>query len=174
MIPTQEELLAQWLPSLKAGAVYQKIGRVNAKRAGESGRIETLIDGAHETSNHCSVGDYIVVGPQRERYSLAAHDFSSRYDLLSEQETGDLELRREGFKSFEPTGKVWATQLSAAAVAAHFPDGQLMARWGEPMAVVAGDFIAAPCPAASEVYRIAGACFSASYRRVAESNQACR
>eukprot|EP00965_Chrysotila_dentata_P134910 4462806-Pleurochrysis_carterae.AAC.1 len=45
--------------------------------------------------------------------------------------------------------QVWATQLSAAAVAAHFPDGQLMARWGEPMAVVAGDFIAAPCPGAN-------------------------
>ena len=149
--PSQSDVLATWGATLKASTVYRKVTPTLAKVATESGVQETVVKGEVETSRRYEKGEYIIQGPLGERYTVAAATFEARYDTAASCPADDEALSGEGFRTYLPIGKIWAHELTAAECAEYFPAGAFIAAWGEAMAVTAGDYIAAPHPALSEV-----------------------
>uniref|UniRef100_A0A7S3AIZ4 Uncharacterized protein n=1 Tax=Haptolina ericina TaxID=156174 RepID=A0A7S3AIZ4_9EUKA len=160
---SQDAVMVAWITALKDSTVYRKVTPTLAKVAEEGGVLQTIIKGEIETSKRYEKGDYIVQGPLGERYALDTHVFEARYDMTRPRYVADDVLAKEGFLTYLPTGKVWAHELSETDCAQHFSNGAFMASWGEPMAVMPGDYIATPWPAATEVYRVEREAFSKTY-----------
>lgn len=164
IVPTQEECLYAWRDRLMGGQLFMKVTPMHALKATADGVLETVLHGQVETTNHYQAGDYILLGTEGERYTLGAAQFGARYDVAAPGDASNAALRTEGFHIYRPTGAVWAEQLDEVAVQTAFPAGKFIAPWGSEMIFLAGDWLATPSPAASEVYRIEAAAFSNTYR----------
>ena len=76
-----------------------------------------------------------MCGETGEKYSASALDFVLQYERARPRSAHDPALTEDGFRLYSPTGKLWASEVSADAIAKHFPAGQFIARWGSVMLV---------------------------------------
>ncbi|KAL1528098.1 hypothetical protein AB1Y20_009463 [Prymnesium parvum] len=165
MLPSQQQLKAEWVPRLcHEGKVYEKFLEMHARHLESEGTLDTLIDGELETTNKYQVGDMMIHGTQGERYVMKPDNFAARYWADQPRPTDDPSLAAEGFQLFRPRGKIWALQLSREDVYQHFPEGKFIAPWGSEMLFAANDFLATPYPDCNEIYRIEEKAFHAMYR----------
>lgn len=163
-LPTQAEVLAAWGGTLrKDDRIYVEMAKIHAKVAMEGGVLEVIVNGVTESRKPYEAGDFIVLYAGGERFSMTPHDFAARYDRSMPLPAKGLELALEGFRMYAPIGKLWAYELSADDVSAHFPTRQFIASHGGPVTVEATDYLVAPCPGGNEVYRIKKATFVKSY-----------
>ena len=159
-------MVATWGPRLVGdGHVYRKTAAMHARRVSAPGALQTVVAGEIETEREYGKDEVIIIGTEGERYAIPNELFESRYETAAAAPARTAELAAEGFELFKPTGRVWALELAPSARAAELPAGAFVARWGEPMAVRAGDFLAAPFPSGGELYRIDRGAFEHTYTR---------
>lgn len=129
-VPSHLEVLANWEARLRReGTVYSKTPKIHAKRALESGVLDTIVDGFMETRRSYEKGDFLVCGVEGERYTIGALDFALRYDISKPEPASDSLLSEENFYVYRPTGKIWALELTLDNLAEYFPAGQFIASW---------------------------------------------
>ena len=163
-VPSQAETVALWQGPLRhEGGVYCKTAQMHAKLALDDGVLETIVDGIVETSKTYEKGDFILHGTQGERYTMAALDFSVRYERNRPTEATEPALVEEGFKRYQAKGKIWGFEVTEEDVQRTFPAAQFIAAWGSPMVIEAGDFLAMPFPQGGEIYRIKRSAFDNTY-----------
>ena len=162
-IPTQAATCEAWENRVRSSQVYAKCIKCHAMQTTTAGQLDTIVNGVKETTKSYEVGDWIVMGPSGERYSMDNKGFTKRYIVDTPNEAQTPELAAEGFKLYTACGRIWARQISEAECAEYFPSGQFLAAWGEAMAVNPGDYLAVPNPQGGEIYRIETSAFMKTY-----------
>ena len=165
-IPSQAETYSHWQHKIKAtGQIYRKTSKIHARRADTAGTMETFVNGVFEARGRYEKGDYLVVGSRGGKYPMRETDFASRYNVSHPEPASDPVLSKDRFCLYQPTGMVFAHQLSEADISSFFPVRRFLGRWGASICVEPNDFLAIPFPKCGEVYAIASELFAKSYSR---------
>mmetsp|Transcript_48425 Transcript_48425/g.90749 ORF Transcript_48425/g.90749 Transcript_48425/m.90749 type:complete len:176 (+) Transcript_48425:128-655(+) len=170
---SQTETVALLQPLLQEkGRTYKKYKRAFVRRAVQDERVRTIVAGKVETENVARDGDMVVRADTtfQEEYILKPDDFERLYDVGSALKIEDHpdaeELMQKGFMSYAPTRRAVAIEVDEA-IARHFPTGQFLASWGEPMRVEVGDYLASGRLSADgtvlEIIRIERSAFDQTY-----------
>lgn len=131
-------------------AKYKKFGNYVAEIATKRQRVITFINGVKETENEAQAGDYILTGPQGERYVLKPNKLKERYKKIGE----DL----AGRSIYKAIGECWAIQY-------HGKPFTFTAPWGEEMICNSGDYICSTKTDGTDVYRIDQNVFLQTYKK---------
>jgi len=150
VVKTQEEVFKEIWSNNNVDN-FQKKGEVQARKAVEGERIDTVINGELETTNVAKKGDVVVKGVKNEEYIMSKEKFDNRY---SGGEVGDT------FSTFKAKGKTWAMEYVGKPI-------EFVASWGEKMILKTGDFLCNPeKDKPGDLYRIEKSAFAETYEKV--------
>lgn len=160
---SQETLLERLLPLIRdQGCHYRKFQRVHARPALAGEVVVSVTSDGKETTNTASDGDMVVknLTKAQEEYLIDQTSFPGLYK--------ELEPVDGPWKLYDPVGEIRAIEISRN-VTRLLGVGErffLMAPWGTEQVATEGDFLVAPLPELSEVYRIARSEFEQTYEPV--------
>lgn len=150
VLKTQEEVFKEiW--SNSNVEQFEKKGDVQARKAVENEKIDTIINGEIETTNIAKKNDVVVKGIKNEEYIMSQEKFNTRYS------GGNI---GEDFSTFKAKGKTWAMEYVGKPI-------EFVASWGEKMIINTGDFLCNPEKNKSgDLYRIEKSVFSQTYEKI--------
>ena len=160
---SQSRLIDFVLPMIEAGRCrFRKSLQIHARPAIAGETIVSVTSDGVETSNVADAGDRVVrnLTSAGELYIISARSFPHLYEHVD-----DL---ADGWALYNPKGEVLALEVTERlaadlGVGAEF---QIEAPWGSDERVRIGDYLAAPLPALTKVYRIARVEFAQTYSPV--------
>ena len=92
----------------------------------------------------------VLQNPSGDTHVVAFDDFNMLYEPTHQQLSDPL-LAEQGFRPYRATTQVWAHQLTADDVLAHFPRGRFISSTGAPVSVHSGQYISMPFPQGDDV-----------------------
>jgi hypothetical protein len=146
------DIAAKFAEAMRAGKVrhYEKKGQVDIRPAVAGEKIETVIDGEHETVNTAAAGDYVARGLKGELYIINAEALAKRYgEPLTAPD-------REGYRRYPAKGDFYGFRYEGAPF-------KFVAPWKEDMIANPGDYIGTHAMGSNEYYRIERSAFAATY-----------
>lgn len=159
---TQKEMLAHFLPLLKAGGKrYVKKSLVRAKKATPGLEIVTKTSDGEETTNIASEGDWLVENQtsSNELYLVRSDTFRKKYRLEQSLE--------KGWGSYQPKGEAMGLKVQQEHLSG-LTDSEVLnfeAPWKDSMICRVGDFLVVP-PEENEIYRVARKEFEETYQLI--------
>lgn len=126
-------------------ANFEKMPKMCFAEITEAFTFSTMIGGEKETTNTTAVGDYMISGPSREKYSIKAAKFGKMYEV-----NGDTAVPEQS--------KRMVVEYTGAK------DFEFDAPWGEKMLCKPGDYIVKEGP--GKFYRIAKKEFEQTYNKL--------
>ena len=146
------DIAAKFAEAQRAGRVrhYQKKGQVDIRPAVPGEKIETVIDGEHETVNTAAAGDYVARGLKGELYIVKPDVLGKRYgEPLTPPD-------REGYRRYPAKGDFYGFRYEGQPF-------KFVAPWKEQMIANPGDYIGTGAINSKEYYRIEKNAFAATY-----------
>jgi len=146
------DIAAKFAEAQRAGKVrhYQKKGQVDIRPAVVGEKIETVIDGEHETVNTAATGDYVARGLKGELYIVKPDVLAKRYgEPLTPPD-------REGYRRYPAKGDFYGFRYEGKPF-------KFVAPWKEQMIANPGDYIGTGALSSKEYYRIEKNAFAATY-----------
>jgi len=146
------DIAVKFAEALRAGKVrhYKKKGQVDIRPAVAGEKIETVIDGEHETVNTAAPGDYVARGPKGELYIINAEALAKRYgEPLTAAD-------REGYRRYPAKGNFYGFRYEGEPFT-------FVAPWREHMIANPGDYIGTSAMGSKEYYRVEKSTFAATY-----------
>lgn len=144
------------------GRHYRKYQRVHARPAVGGEVVISVTGDGEETRNTATAGDMVVrnLTKAQEEYLVEPKKFA---DVYSEVEAVD-----ESWRLYDPIGEIRAIEISRDVMSLLGVGEEffLMAPWGTEQVAREGDFLVAPLPELSEIYRIARSEFGQTYEPV--------
>jgi len=144
------------------GRHYRKYQRVHARPAVRGEVVISVTEDGEETRNSATAGDMVVrnLTKAQEEYLVEPKKFA---DVYSEVEAVD-----ESWRLYDPIGEIRAIEISRDVMSLLGVGEEffLMAPWGTEQVAREGDFLVAPLPELSEIYRIARSEFGQTYEPV--------
>lgn len=159
---SQNKLMEDVLPRIReAGGHYKKITRIHARPAEEGEVIVSTTQSGEETSNTAGPDDMVIknLTEAKEEYLIGRDKFDARYAALEPVD--------DTWTVYAPNGEIRATEItheltSQLDVGDEF---YIMAPWSSEQFAQEGDYLVAPLPDLSEIYRIGRAEFEQTYGR---------
>jgi hypothetical protein len=146
------DIAAKFAEAVRAGKVrhYEKKGQVDIRPAVAGEKVETVIDGEHETVNTAAPGDYVARGLKGEHYIIKADVLVKRYGApLTPPDP-------EGYRCYPAKGDFFGFRYEGEPF-------KFVAPWKEHMIANPGDYIGTNAMDSKEYYRVEKTMFAATY-----------
>ena len=158
---SQVELCEKLLPLMQGSdCVFRKKAPIMARPAETGELVETITSDGKETEQTAKPGQFVAENQtdSLERYLISTETLQARY------EPG--EKRDDIWQEYLPTARVRAILVDAnlARRLNRSTPFEVMADWGSPQRVEAGDMLVSPLPELREIYRIAKKEFGQTYK----------
>lgn len=106
-------------------------------------------------------GDFIMYNTDGKETVLSPHEFATSYEPASDKL--DKTIAEHGFALYNPTGKIWAHQVTADEISRFFPACKFLAQTESPVDIKPGDWLALPHPCGGELYCVEKHVFEHEY-----------
>ena len=141
-------------------------------RTGLEHETETAAHAAriHRLKTIQKKGDFLVRVGGGKQFPMDAPNFMASY-TLAEHDGITQEPNQSGFQPYQPNMRVWAREILAGDLPAHFPKGRFISSSGSSVTVRAGDYLTTPFPSGGELSCVPKQQFDRKYRFEADAQQ---